>query len=110
MTAFVRHLANNSKLGLISNTNVWHFQWVAQKFPIVSSFPIRILSYEIFRMKPDPEVFSVARRHVEPAQRAVFIDDLEENVFASRAVGFEGVHFRGLEELRAVLHSLGVTD
>jgi len=109
MVEFVRRLPHPRVL--LSNTHEPHVTWIKTRFPDV--FPLfdhHVLSHEVGKAKPDPEIF----RWVESLTRAapaehVFVDDLEHNVAAARAVGWQGVLFIGVEDCRARLAALGVT-
>ena len=108
MEKLVDELADNAELCLISNTNCWHYNLILRKFQVVAYFPRRLLSYEMHKMKPDPEVFRLALRWVQSGQVSIFIDDIEENVKSAAAVGFSAIHFSGIVPLRESLRSLGV--
>ena len=54
--------------------------------------------------KPDPRIYRhAAERAGAQPQRCLFVDDTAENVEAARALGMTGLHYRGAEELRALL-------
>ena len=108
MENLLEELAGNADLCLISNTNCWHYNFVLQKFPFIASFPRRLLSYKMRKMKPDPEVFRLALRWAQSGQVSIFIDDLEENVKSAAAEGFSAIHFTGIVPLRESLKRLGV--
>jgi 2-haloacid dehalogenase len=54
--------------------------------------------------KPDPRLFHIlfGRYNIVPA-RALFIDDVAENVATGIALGMHGHLFQGAERLRAAL-------
>jgi len=108
MEKLVKELADNADLCLISNTNCWHYNLIQRDFPFVEYFPRRLLSYQIHKMKPDPEVFRLALRWAQSGQTNIFIDDIEENVMSAASVGFSAIHFSGIMPLRESLQCLGV--
>lgn len=61
-------------------------------------------------VKPNPEIFALARRRfpVEPS-RALFIDDRDDNVAAAEAAGYRGHVFAGEAGARAALKGLGIS-
>jgi 2-haloacid dehalogenase len=60
-------------------------------------------------IKPDPEIFRrlFARFSLVPEQ-AVFVDDVERNIEAARALGMQTVLFTGPDQLRGELVALGL--
>ena len=108
MEKLIEELAENADLCLISNTNCWHYNSVLRDFPFVEHFPRKLLSYKIHKLKPDPEVFSLALRWAQKGQINIFIDDIEENVNSAAAVGFNAILFSGIVTLRESLRRLGV--
>jgi 2-haloacid dehalogenase len=63
-----------------------------------------VISGEERIAKPDAAIFRllVDRFGVEP-RRSVFVDDVDTNVHAARALGFQGIVFRSAEQLRSDL-------
>jgi 2-haloacid dehalogenase len=86
------------------------------------TYPVRLERYEFLRslkgtvvssqegvIKPDPEIFRrlFARFGLVP-EETVFIDDVERNVVAARALGMRAVLFREPAQLRRELVALGL--
>ena len=92
------------RLGLLSNTDALHFNYVLSKFPIMRAFDQWILSYEVGFKKPTVEIFQKAIEwaSVEP-QKILFIDDIEKHVEVAISLGMEGVHFISAEQLEKEL-------
>lgn len=54
-----------------------------------------VISGEVGMRKPEPRIFQHALRLVElPPEQCVFIDDIEANIEAARALGIVGLHHR----------------
>jgi len=93
---------------LLSNTNEPHVTWVRERYPeVFPLFDACVLSNEVGLRKPEVEIY----RHVETLsgerpERHVFIDDLEENVEAARAAGWQGIRFEGVEDCLRKLAAL----
>lgn len=105
----IRALKPRYKLGLLSNTNEWHFEHGIKPVEVFPLFDTVTLSYEVKAMKPAPEIYYDALRKLDmPAEACVYIDDLEENVVAARNLGMHALHFRSGEQLRASLTDLGI--
>jgi HAD superfamily hydrolase (TIGR01509 family) len=105
----VRELKPRYKLGLLSNTNEWHFEYGIKPVEIFPLFDTVTLSYEVKAMKPAREIYfdALGKLGVPPAE-CFYIDDLEENVIAARELGMHAFLFRSGEELRESLTHLGV--
>ena len=63
-----------------------------------------IISYELGLVKPDDKIYKalMEKYNIVP-ERAVFIDDREENVQAARALGIKGIIFENYEQARREL-------
>ncbi len=94
------------KLGLLSNTNPLHFDYVLSKFPIIRVFDRWILSHEVGSKKPAVEIFQKAIEwaSVEP-RRILFIDDMKRHVKVAASLGMHGIHFLSAGQLREELSS-----
>lgn len=109
MTTLVEALSKRADLCLVSNTNLWHFNWVSTRFPVMSQFKIKILSFAVGAMKPDDAIFQAAASHVAPRQTSIFIDDVKEYANKACSFGFVGLHFTGYAQLVHQLRSLGIS-
>jgi len=92
------------RLGLLSNTDPLHFQYILSKFSVMRAFDKWILSYEVGFKKPAVEIFqtAIAWASVEP-QKILFIDDLKKHVDAALSLGMHGIHFLSAEQLKEEL-------
>jgi putative hydrolase of the HAD superfamily len=92
------------KLGLLSNTNPLHFDYILSKFSIIRVFDQWILSHKMGFKKPAVEIFQKAIEwaSVEP-RRILFIDDMKKHVEVAVSLGMQGVHFISGEQLREEL-------
>ncbi len=93
MVAFVESLkAEGVPLYLLSNTNGIHAPFFEAAYPVFGLFDGGIYSHEVGLMKPDPEIFELAKTtlSLDPA-RTVYIDDLAANCEAGAAAGFRSV-------------------
>ena len=93
------------KLGLLSNTNPLHFDYVLSKFPIVRVFDQWILSHEVGFKKPAVGIYQKAIEwaSVEP-QKIIFIDDMEKHVEVAVSLGMQGIHFISAKQLKEELY------
>ena len=106
----IRGLKNNSyRLGMLSNTNKSHFEFVKKKFPIIGLFDDYHLSYETGCLKPDKCAYEnlVSFYGTEP-RFLVFIDDLEINVSSARLYGINAFQYKSSAKLSSDLAGLGL--
>ncbi len=89
------------RLGLLSNTDILHFNYIISKFPVLSAFDKWILSYEAGFKKPDLRIFRKALEwaSVKP-EGVLFIDDIETYVETARSLGMQGIHFRSASQMK----------
>jgi len=101
VSGIVRSLRGNVRLGLVSNTNALHFDYIASRFPVVHSFERWFLSHEVGFKKPAPEIYrkAIEWASAEP-EKLLFIDDSIANVEAAVSLGMEGLHFVSARQLR----------
>lgn len=92
------------KLGLLSNTNRLHFDYVLAKFSVIRVFDRWILSHEVGFKKPAVEIFQKAVQwaSVEP-RKILFIDDMKKHVEVAASLGIQGIHFVSAVQLREEL-------
>jgi len=109
VSALIRSLKGKRKLGLLSNTNPLHYDFIHSTFPIVRSFDRCILSHEVGAKKPAAEIYQEAIRWASVApEEILFIDDAQRNIEGAAALGIQTIRFvsaqRLKEELAVRLH------
>lgn len=79
-------------VGVISNTNHVHALWLRTHVPEFATFDSIVLSSDVGRTKPDPAIYarSLHELQVDP-KRALFVDDLAENVAGARNAGMDAL-------------------
>lgn len=105
----IRTLSRTYRLGLLSNTNQWHFERHIRGTEVFPLFDAVTLSFQVKALKPEEGIYrdALARIALGP-QECVFIDDLEENVAGARRVNLHAIRYVGHESLVASLAELGV--
>jgi len=94
------------RLGLVSNTNALHFDYVLQKFPILRAFDKWILSHEVGFKKPAIQIFQKAVEWAStPPQKILFIDDIKNHVEVAASLGVQGIHFISAGQLTDALNA-----
>lgn len=107
MLALVAELkAQGVTVGLLSNNDLLALEELDALVPGLPALmaPYGFVSAQFGMRKPDPALFRAvcARIGVAP-ERALFVDDLEENVAGARAAGMSGHVFAGRAGLEAAL-------
>jgi len=107
--ALIRHLKPHYRLGLLSNTNPWHFERGIRTSPVFPLFDTVTLSYEVGAMKPDPRIYWDALAKLGlPPEVCVFIDDRPEFTAAAETLGLQGIPYTGEADLLLALGALGL--
>lgn len=108
MAALLTNLKKQRPLYLLSNTNEIHFDFLEDKFNVSRHFAEMILSYRVGCSKPDADIYhEVMRRSGKTAERCLFVDDLEPNVAAARALGMNAIQFKSVQQLKDELVGYG---
>ncbi len=109
VSEIIHSLRGIKKLGLISNTNPLHFDYILSKFPIIRVFDKWILSHEVGFKKPAIEIFrmAVAWASVKP-EKILLIDDIRRHVQVGLSLGMQGTVFTSAQQLEEELRILGV--
>ena len=104
VSEIIRSLKGKWRLGLLSNTDSLHFNYIVLTFPVLSALEKWILSYEVGFKKPDARIFQRAMEwaSVEP-EKILFIDDTKGHVEAAISLGMQGIHFVSADQLREKL-------
>lgn len=106
-----KQLAKKYWLVLLSNTGPIHVAYMESKFKFVRYFPKRIYSCEVGASKPSVKIFRAAIKAAEVApERALYIDDIREYVFAARRIGLNAIQFRSRPQLEAALRARRLLD
>jgi FMN phosphatase YigB (HAD superfamily) len=105
VSEIIRSLKGKWRLGLLSNTDPLHFNYIVSTFPIVSILEKWILSYEVGFKKPDLRIFQKAIEWASvPPESILFIDDTKAHVEATISLGMQRIHFVSADQLRKELY------
>jgi len=105
----IRTLKGKYRLGLLSNTNEWHFLRRIRKVPVFPLFDAVTLSFEVGALKPEPEIYLDALRKLSlPPETCVFIDDIGKYAEGAAVLGIRGIRYTGHAELLRELSGIGV--
>ena len=108
--AILRQVACRVPTYLLSNTHALHYEFIRDNYAFTRHVRGAVLSHELGMRKPEPRIYRAALRiaGVREPGRALLIDDLQANVSAARRAGLRAIRYRGPEDLRRRLESLGV--
>ena len=108
--ALIHALKPRYALGLLSNTNPWHFECAIRPVEVFPLFDAVTLSYVVKAMKPAEAIYRdmLRKLSVEP-DACAYIDDIRENVDAAEHLGMHGILYTSHEYLLAQLASAGVS-
>jgi len=105
----IRKLKPAYKIGLISNTNPWHFEHAIRPSEVFPLFDSVTLSYELRTLKPDPALFEDALDKLDLlAEECVFIDDVPAFAQAATDHLLHGIAYTTPVALMAELRRLKV--
>jgi putative hydrolase of the HAD superfamily len=90
-----------------NNVREWEPLWRA-KLPVEEIFSVVVDSGFVGLRKPEPEIYALTLERLGvPANAALFVDDIELNCVAARAIGMNAVWFRStdqaIEEIESAL-------
>ena len=89
------------RLYFLSNMPAPIARVLEQRHAFLRWFDGGLFSADVLLIKPQPEIFHMmqARFHLDPAQ-TLFIDDLQANVDAAQACGWQALRFESPEQLQ----------
>lgn len=90
----MRRIKSRYPVGLISNINESHLNYIETQYEFIHEIPERVYSCRAGARKPDSAIYRSAmdRFNVEPG-KTLFIDDVEENILGARALGMNTIHY-----------------
>ncbi|HEY5997212.1 MAG TPA: HAD family phosphatase [Candidatus Deferrimicrobiaceae bacterium] len=105
----IRRVAAHCPVGLLSNTNPWHFVRHIRKSAPWPHYSTVTLSYRVKALKPGPAIYADAtgKLGVPPAE-CVYVDDIPEYAEGAERAGMRGIVFTGAARLEEELRALGV--
>jgi putative hydrolase of the HAD superfamily len=96
------------RTAMLTNMSIELADCIRRVRPLEHWFDAVVVSAEVRRVKPDPEIYRLCLARVDAAPgEALFVDDRPENVSAAAELGMRTLHFAGddpVAALRAALH------
>lgn len=101
LAAYIRDLRGKCQTGLISNA--WSgLRALLEKEGLLALFDTVIISAEVGTVKPGRRIYEMALEGAQvAASRAVFVDDMPQNIAGCEEVGMKGILFRETEQTMA---------
>ena len=102
--------ARGHRLVLLSNTTIWHFEFVRDRFDVLKPFDDFVLSCHAGAMKPDAPIYEAALRviHCDPAN-CFYTDDIPDYIAAARKYGLDAEVFTDTAGLIPQLQLRGIS-
>ena len=92
------------KLILLSNTNETHYEFLRKEYNILDVLDAHVVSHEVGKQKPHPEIFREALRLAGSISKDTFYtDDRLDLIERARTMGIRAYQFTGHEELKKQL-------
>lgn len=97
------------RLVLLSNTSVFHYEFIRDQFQVLNRFDDFVLSYEVNAIKPDPAIYDAALRKIDCSPGECFYtDDIPRYVEAGRRHGLDAELFTNVDNLKLQLGQRGI--
>ena len=97
------------RLVLMSNTSVFHYEFVRENFHVLDRFDDYVLSFEVKSMKPEPAIFEAALKKIGcDAPDCFYTDDIAEYVEKGRHYGLDAEVFTTVDSLKQQLVHRGI--
>lgn len=109
MEDLIKGLQKKYKIGLLSNTSEWDYDYILKCAPIIKTFNTITTSFGVKAMKPSLEIFEngLSKLKFKP-EECVYTDDIFDYVEAAKGIGMKAVQFTIMEKFRTDLENLGV--
>jgi putative hydrolase of the HAD superfamily len=107
--ALIRELKKRYRVGLLSNTNEWHYEHYFKSVEVFPLFDSVTLSFDVKEMKPGAGIYrdALGKLGVQP-EECVYIDDIEVYAEGARRLGMKGIRYVSHDSLVESLRALGV--
>ena len=109
MDELVEQVKQTHRAGLLSDTDLIHWQFLSVNYPVLRHFDKPTLSFLVGTTKPDPLIYQTAAANVgATCEECFYIDDLSKNVDGARQAGMTAVQFQNPDQVREDLKSAGI--
>lgn len=97
------------RLVLLSNTSIFHYEFIRERFQVLDRFDDFVLSYEVKSVKPESAIYEAALKKIlcDPAE-CFYTDDIARYVEAARRYGIDAEVFTDVDNLKLQLGTRGI--
>ncbi|MFA5005001.1 MAG: HAD family phosphatase [Candidatus Omnitrophota bacterium] len=105
----VNSLRQKYRTALLSNTNILHYKYLKENFPVFGVLHEQFLSFEMGLVKPQEQIYEkvIAALGVLP-ENIFYTDDRKELVACAGKMGLKGFVFTSAEQLIKDISSCGI--
>jgi len=97
------------RLVLLSNTSVWHFDFIWERWPILQKLDDHVVSYKAGAIKPEPGIFQALLPLLQcPPENSFYTDDIADYIRTGREYGLQAEAFIDDIALRYQLKNRGI--
>ncbi len=97
------------RLVLLSNTSVWHFDFIWERWPILQKLDDHVVSYKAGAIKPEPGIYQALLPLLQcPPENAFYTDDIADYIRIGRGFGLQAEVFIDDIALRYQLKNRGI--
>lgn len=101
--------ARGHRLVLLSNTSIFHYQFIRERFRVLDPFDDLVLSFEVKALKPAPAIYRAALEKIEcPPGECFYTDDIQKYVEGGRSHGLDAEVFTTVDSMKAQLATRGI--
>mgnify|MGYP001577199565 CR=1 FL=1 len=105
----IKKLKKNYRLVLLSNVDVWHWEYIKNKFKALDEFDDYTLSYKVGCMKPNPRIFLDALKKSKTSPwNCAYFDDINRFIYIGRLMGMRAFQYKTPEKMMNDLHNAKV--
>ncbi len=110
VSGMMESLSADYKIWLLSNTNPRHIRdEIELRYRFPQHIDGAIYSFDAESRKPDRAIYDYALRvSGASASASLFIDDLKENIDMAKSLGWAGIHYQDMDQLKIELNTLGI--
>ena len=103
----IKKLKKHYKIGLLSNTSKWDFEYGIKPTGVYKLFDSVTLSFKVKHMKPAKEIYLDALRKLNcSSDECVYIDDIKKYSDAASEIGIYGINYISYDNLVSKLKPL----
>ena len=97
------------RLVLLSNTSVFHYEFIRDRFEVLDRFDDFVLSFQVQSLKPEPSIYEAALKkiHCDPPD-CFYTDDIAKYVEGGRSHGLDAEVFTTVDQLKHQLATRGI--